>query len=93
MAMRTIIMKNTNRLLDLKTKEAKRAFLVINILLFFGIILIVSTLLYLLFNLNQSDRVIYKCVFAIISGLILVFFYAIGYNGIKKKQNIHKQYI
>jgi len=80
------------RRLDLRTKKAKRTFLIINILLFFGIVLIVSTLLYLLFNLNQSDRVIYKSIFIIIIGLELVMFYAIGYNEIKKKQNAHNHY-
>jgi hypothetical protein len=90
--METIINKKANRILDLKTKEAKRTFLLINILLFFGIVLIVSTLLFLLFNLNQSDIVIFKSVFIIITGLVLVMFYTIGYNGIKKKQNTHNQY-
>jgi len=80
------------RRLDLRTKKAKRTFLIINILLFFGIVLIVSTLLYLLFNLNQSDRVIYKSIFIIITGLVLVMFYAIGYSEIKKKQNAHNHY-
>ncbi len=73
------------RRLDLRTKKAKRTFLIINILLFFGIVLIVSTLLYLLFNLNQSDRVIYKSILMIITGLDLVMIYFIGYNEIKKK--------
>lgn len=82
----------TSRRLDLKTKKAKRIFLIINILLFFGIFLIVSTLLYLLFNLNQSDRVIYKSVVIIITGLVLVMFYAVGYTEIKKKHNTHNQY-
>lgn len=75
----------TSRRLDLKTKKTKRKFLIINILLFFGMVLIVTTLLYLLFNLNQSDRVIYKSAIIIITGLVLVIFYAIGYNEIKKK--------
>jgi len=93
MKMESFILKGTGGTLDLKTKKTKRTFLFINLLLFSGVILIVSTLLYLLFNLNQSDRVIYKCIIGIISGFVLVIFYIIGYNGIKKKQNIHKQYI
>lgn len=87
------IIKNlSGRKLDLRTKKAKRTFLIINILLLFGIVLIVSTLLYLLFNLNQSDRLIYKSIFMIITGLVLVLSYAIGFNEIKKKQNTHNQY-
>jgi O-antigen/teichoic acid export membrane protein len=78
--------------LDLRTKKGKRTFLIINFLLFFGVVLIVSTLLYLLFNLNQSDRVIYKSILIIILGLDLVMFYAIGYNEINKKKNTHNHY-
>jgi uncharacterized membrane protein len=87
-----IIMNLSGRRLDLRTKKAKRTFLIINILLLFGIVLIVSTLLYLLFNLNHSDRLIYKSIFMIITGLLLVLSYAIGFNEIKKKQNTHNQY-
>ena len=79
--------------LELRTKKAKRIFLVTNLLLILGVLLVVSTLLYLLFNLNQSDRVIYKCIFTIISGLVLVIFYAIGFNAIKKKQDSRRQYL
>jgi uncharacterized membrane protein len=87
------IIKNlSGRRLDLRTKKAKRTFLIINILLLFGIVLIVSTLLYLLFNLNHSDRLIYKSIFMIITGLLLVLSYAIGFNEFKKKQNTHNQY-
>jgi len=82
----------TRRTLDLKTRKAKRIFLIINIFLILGIVLIVSTLLYLLFNLNQSDRIIYKSVVIIITGLVLVMFYIIGYNEIKKKQHSHNQH-
>jgi uncharacterized membrane protein len=79
--------------LDLRTKKSKRTFLIINILLLFGIVLIVSTLLYLLFNLNQSDRLIYKSIFMIITGLVLVMSYVLGFNEIKKKKNTHNQYL
>jgi len=82
--------RKTNRISDLDTKKVKRTFLILNILLFIGVITIVSTLLYLLFHLNQSDIVIYKCAFIIISGLVLVLFYAIGYNDLKKKENKNK---
>ena len=87
-----IIKSLSGRRLDLGTKKAKRTFLIINILLLSGIVLIVSTLLYLLFNLNQSDRLIYKSIFMIITGLVLVLSYAIGFNEIKKKQNTHNKY-
>jgi hypothetical protein len=47
---------------------------------------------YLLFHLNQSDIVLYKCACSIVSGLVLVLIYAIGYHDLKKKENIHKPY-
>jgi hypothetical protein len=86
------MLRKTNRILDLDTKKAKRTFLVLNILLFIGVITIVSTLLYLLFHLNHSDIVIYKSAFSILSGFLLVLFYAIGYHELKKRENNHKQY-
>jgi uncharacterized membrane protein len=87
-----LIKSRTGRRLDLKTKKAKRIFLIINILLFLGIVLIVSALLHLLFNLNQSDKIIYRSAVIIITGLVLVMSYFIGYKEIKKKQNSHNQY-
>jgi uncharacterized membrane-anchored protein len=86
------MLRKTNLKLDLATKKAQRTFLVLNILLFIGVITIVSTLLYLFFHLNQSDIVIYKCACSIVSGLVLVLFYAIGYHDLKKKEDIHKPY-
>jgi hypothetical protein len=86
------MLRKINLILDLDTKKAKRTFLVLNILLFIGVITIVSTLLYLLFHLNQSDIVLYKCACSIVSGLVLVLIYAIGYYDLKKKEDIHKPY-
>jgi cytochrome c biogenesis protein CcdA len=91
--MESFIMSEKAGKLELRTKKAKRIFLVTNLLLILGVLLVVSTLLYLLFNLNQSDRVIYKCIFTIISGLVLVIFYVIGFNAIKKKQDSRRQYL
>lgn len=86
------IIKNlSGRRLDLRTPKAKRSFLILNILLLSGIVLIVSTLLYLLFNLNQSDKLIYKSISMIITGLVLVMSYNIGFNEIKKKQNTNNK--
>jgi hypothetical protein len=86
------MLRKTNLILDLDTKKAKRTFLVLNILLFIGVITIVSTLLYLLFHLNQSDIVLYKCACSIVSGLVIVLIYAIGYHDLKKKEDILKPY-
>jgi uncharacterized BrkB/YihY/UPF0761 family membrane protein len=91
--MESFFMSKKGGKLELRTKKAKRIFLAINLLLILGILLVVSTLLYLLFNLNHSDRVIYKCIFTIISGLVFVVFYVIGFNAIKKKQDSSRQYL
>jgi hypothetical protein len=84
-----ITLKRTKRISDIKSKKVKRIFLALNILLSIGTIILVSTLLFLLFHLNQSDKIILKCMFSIITGMILILFYAIGYNGIKKNHDIH----
>lgn len=77
---------HTNYKLRLRTKNARRIFFAINVLLVIGVALVVSALLYLLFNLNHSDRAIYKCIVPFISGLFLVIFYFIGLDSIKRKQ-------
>jgi hypothetical protein len=69
-----------------RTKNARRIFLVMNVLLVIGVALVVSTLFYLLFNLNHSDRIIYKCLVPIILGMLLAVTYFIGLDSIKRKQ-------
>ena len=54
------------------------SFLFLNILLIAGVIAIVFTLLYILLHLDQSDRIILRCVPVILSGLVLVLIYFIG---------------
>lgn len=81
----------SNKRFNSETKEAKRRFLILNVLLFLGAVLIVSSLLYILFNLNQSDRVIYKSMVFLVTGLILVFFYAISSAGIRKRRHTYNQ--
>ena len=71
-------MRKTKKILDYKTKKEKRSFLVLNILLSTGLLMVVSTLLYLLVHLGQTDRIILKCLPIIAAGLILVLFYAAG---------------
>jgi putative flippase GtrA len=90
--METDILRKTNRIVSFNTKKRKRSFLVLNILLFIGSVTIVSTLLYILVHLNQSDKIIYMCVPIIASGLIFILFYAIGYNELTKKENGHKPF-
>jgi hypothetical protein len=85
--MESITLRKSKRILDFDKKTGKRIFIFINFLLFTGIITIVSTLLYLLFNLDQSDRIILRCIPIIALGLILVLFYIIGYYKLTEKEN------
>ena len=59
------------------TGKGKMSFLFLNILLIAGVIAIVFTLLYILLHLDQSDRIILRCVPVILSGLVLVLIYFI----------------
>jgi hypothetical protein len=85
--METTTLRKTKRILGFEIKKEKRAFLVINILLVIGLITIVSTLLYILINLEQSDRIILRCLPIIVLGLVFVLSYAIGYNKLTAKEN------
>jgi putative flippase GtrA len=90
--METDTLRKTNRIVSFNIKKRKRSFLVINFLLFIGSVTIVSTLLYILIHLNQSDKIIYMCVPIIATGLIFVLFYAIGYHELTRKENSHKPF-
>jgi len=90
--MEIITIRKTKRILDFNIKKGKWTFLVLNIFLFIGLITIVSTLLYVLINLEQSDRIIFRCLPIIALGLVFVLFYAIGYNKLTEKENKHKPF-
>jgi uncharacterized BrkB/YihY/UPF0761 family membrane protein len=77
---------------DYNAKNRGRIFLVLNILLFIGSIAIISTLLYILLNLEKSDAIIFKAIPIIVSGLILILFYTIGYYRLTEKGNKHKPF-
>jgi hypothetical protein len=76
---------HSNYKLRLRTKNEKRIFFVINVFLLTGVALVVSALFYLLFNLDESDRIINKAIVPIITGLLLVISYFIGLDSIKRK--------
>ena len=90
--METISLRKTKRILDFVTKKGKMTFLVLNILLVLGLITIVSTLLYILINLEQTDRIILRCLLIVVLGLVFVMFYAIGYHKLTEKENKRKPF-
>jgi uncharacterized BrkB/YihY/UPF0761 family membrane protein len=73
-------------------KDRKRTFFILNILLLTGSIIIVSTLLNILINLDKSDTIIFKAIPIIVSGLILILFYTIGYYRLTEEGNKHKPF-
>jgi hypothetical protein len=90
--MERITFQKTKRIPDLESKKGERTFLVFNILLFVGIIIIVSTISYVLINLKQSDRIFLRCLPIIALGLVLILFYAIGYHKLIAKEKRNRPY-
>jgi hypothetical protein len=60
-------------------KNIKKQQLFINIYLLIGVISLIFTLFYLLFNLNNSDKIIYKCIPGFIFGLSSILIYGFLY--------------
>jgi biotin transporter BioY len=77
---------------DFKVKNGNKTFWILNILLFAGSITIVSALVYILLNLERSDAIIIKALPFIVSGLVFVLFYAIGYHKLKENRNKQKPF-
>jgi biotin transporter BioY len=77
---------------DFNVKNGNKTFFVLNILLFTGSITIVSTLLYILINLDKSDAIIIKALPVIVSGLVLVLFYSIGIHKLKENGKKNKPF-
>ena len=63
-------------------KSNKSQQLFVNIYLLVGVISLIFTLFYLLFNLNISDKIIYKCIPGFIFGLSSILIY--GFQYLKK---------
>jgi hypothetical protein len=90
--METIRLRKTKRILDFDKKKEKRTFLISNILLVLGLIIILSTLVYVLFNLKQTDRIILRCLPIVTLGIVFVMFYALGYHKLTEKENNRKPF-
>jgi hypothetical protein len=67
-----------------RNKENKAMFLFINLFLLVGVAILVFTLLYLLFHLNESDKVIVRCIPGFAIGLSSVIIY--GFLFVKNKK-------
>jgi len=80
-------LEKTNKIMNLDNRKGKWTFLILNILLSIGIITIVLPLLYLLFNLEQSDRIFLKCLPIILSGLVFVMFYVVVYHKLTARKH------
>jgi hypothetical protein len=71
-------------------KENKTLFLFINIYLLAGVSIMVFTLLCLLFHLDISDKIIYRCLPGFALGLSSMIIYSFLYfNKTKNKKRLH----
>ena len=69
--------------------ETKWSNLIINLFLLFGVSIMVFTLFYLVFHLDTSDKIIYRCLPGFALGLISVLAYGFLYH----KKHINKKRI
>ncbi len=83
--MKKLQFKRSRLIPDISSKENKRIFLWINIALIIGGLSIVSTLLYLILNLEKADQIIYYCLPGSVFGILLIIIYAIGYRKLMSK--------
>jgi hypothetical protein len=73
------------------TKETKLRNLLLSAYLLIGVSIMLYTLLYLLFHLDQSDRLVYRCIPGFVVGLSSVITYGIFYSAkIKIRKRIHE---
>jgi hypothetical protein len=75
-----------------RNKENKAMFLLINVFLMMGVAILVFTLLYLLFHLDESDKIIIRCIpgFAIgLSPVIIYGFLSVKKGKAKTKNSLH----
>jgi hypothetical protein len=75
-----------------RIKENKALFLIINLYLLVGVAILVFTLLYLLFHLDESDKIVVKCIpgFAIgISSILIYGFLFVKKGRTKTKNRLH----
>jgi hypothetical protein len=82
----------TNRMNQtVRTKEDKTRFILSNLCLLLGVSILVFTLLYLLFHLDNSDRIIYLCIPGFAIGLSSIFVYVfLSVNKTKIRKRIHE---
>jgi hypothetical protein len=75
-----------------RNKENKAMFLLINVFLMMGVAILVFTFLYLLFHLDESDKIIIRCIpgFAIgLSPVIIYGFLSVKKGKAKTKNSLH----
>ncbi len=69
-----------NRLPAIGNNESKGVNLTVSVILLTGVSVLVFTLLYLLFHLEISDKIIYKCIPGFAFGLTSIFLYSVLFN-------------
>ncbi len=86
--MKSIILRRSSHVLHRSAKE-RQLFLWLTLSLLVGVVVLVASLVYLLFHLNNADAAIYFCLPGAFTGLIFIVIYAVGsFISLKKIKNI-----
>ena len=76
----------TNRLIkNTNNKDSRLLSFIVKLLLFVGVSIMIFTLFYLLFHLDTSDKIIYRCIPGFVLGLSSILLYGFFYH--KKATN------
>jgi len=75
---------------SLKNGKYKFLYVVLDIYLGIGVISLLASILYLLLNINQADKIIYYCVPGFVIFLSAAILYLVGYQNILWKKNSKK---
>jgi hypothetical protein len=80
----------TNKMIQIKgSSDGKLTNRIINLFLLFGVSIMIFTLFYLLFHLDTSDKIIYRCIPGFALGLFSILVYGFLYH----KKSINKRRI
>jgi zinc transporter ZupT len=87
--MYTMIIKRKKILPFLQSKKNRILFKMLNIYLIIGVASLLSTMVYLMGHLNQSDSIIKYCIPGFVLGVSSGIFYFIGYQSMITEQKIN----
>ena len=87
--MRIIFFKSSTKIPDLSKPGKKRLFRTMNIVLFSGGIILIASLLLLLSNLENADRIIFYIIPGFFIGMVLIMIYYFGFRKLNNNTKDH----